>query len=158
VLQEVSSIERLLTLLPDTPAIYPAWKEIVADNKVQGVKVYDTRLVAIMTVYAVESVLTFNIACSGESDHGSGVKPISVPVDSDPAIGAERRWQSDCSRSDRNRQGEVEEPLGTEINDQGHRNDVGRRYRVCAQSNGEYNATQEMIGPYFQTHNPTHKF
>jgi predicted nucleic acid-binding protein len=36
VLQEVSSIERLLTLLPDIPAIYPAWKEIVADNKVQG--------------------------------------------------------------------------------------------------------------------------
>jgi hypothetical protein len=36
VLQEVSSIERLLTFLPDIPAIYPAWKEIVADNKVQG--------------------------------------------------------------------------------------------------------------------------
>ena len=62
VLQEVSSIERLLTLLPDIPAIYPAWKEIVADNKVQGVKVYDARLVAIMTVYAVESILTFNTA------------------------------------------------------------------------------------------------
>jgi predicted nucleic acid-binding protein len=62
VLQEVSSIERLLTLLPDIPAIYPAWKEIVADNNVQGVKVYDARLVAIMTVYAVESVLTFNTA------------------------------------------------------------------------------------------------
>jgi predicted nucleic acid-binding protein len=46
VLQEVSSIERLLTLLPDIPAIYPAWKEIVADNKVQGVKVYDARLMA----------------------------------------------------------------------------------------------------------------
>lgn len=61
VLQEVS-IGRLLTLLPDIPALYPAWKEIVADNKVQGVKVYDARLVAIMTVYAVESVLTFNTA------------------------------------------------------------------------------------------------
>ena len=52
VLQEVSSIERLLTLLPDIPAVYPAWKEIVADNNVQGVEVYDARLVAIMTVYA----------------------------------------------------------------------------------------------------------
>ena len=49
-------------LQPDIRAIYPAWKEIVADNKVQGVKVYDARLVAIMTVYAVESVLTFNTA------------------------------------------------------------------------------------------------
>jgi len=60
VLQEVSSIEKLLILLPDVPAVYAAWKEIVRDHKVQGVKVYDARLVATMNVYAVESVLTFN--------------------------------------------------------------------------------------------------
>jgi|SRR5579859_5684326 len=60
VLQEVSSIERLLTLLPEVPAIYAAWKQIVNEYKVQGVKVYDARLVATMNVYAVESVLTFN--------------------------------------------------------------------------------------------------
>lgn len=59
-LQEVSSIERLLTLLPDVPAIYSAWKEIVRDHKIQGVKVYDARLVAVMNVYAVEGILTFN--------------------------------------------------------------------------------------------------
>ncbi len=62
VLREVSSIERFLTLLPDIPAIYPAWKEIVKEHKVQGVKVYDARLVAIMTVHAIDSVLTFNAA------------------------------------------------------------------------------------------------
>ena len=37
-----------------------AWKVIVRDHKVQGVKVYDARLVAVMSVYAVESILTFN--------------------------------------------------------------------------------------------------
>jgi hypothetical protein len=37
------------------------------------------------------------------------VMPISVPVDSDQVIGAERRWRGDCVRSDRNRQEEVEE-------------------------------------------------
>jgi predicted nucleic acid-binding protein len=61
-LQEVTSIEGALTLLPDVPAIYPAWKQIVHDHAVQGVKVYDARLVAIMSVYAVESILTFNTA------------------------------------------------------------------------------------------------
>ena len=61
-LQEGSSIEKLLTLLPDIPAIYAAWKEVVKDGKVQGVKVYDARLVAIMKVYAVESLLTLNAA------------------------------------------------------------------------------------------------
>ena len=62
VLQEVSSIEKLLTLLPDVPALYNAWKQIVKDHRVQGVKVYDARLVATMSVYTVESVLTFNTA------------------------------------------------------------------------------------------------
>ena len=59
-LQEVGNIEKSLTLLPDIPAIYAAWKQIVKDHKVQGVKVYDARLVAIMNVCAVESVLTLN--------------------------------------------------------------------------------------------------
>jgi predicted nucleic acid-binding protein len=59
-LQEVSNIEKSLTLLPDVPAIYSAWKQIVAAHQVRGVKVYDARLAAIMSVYAVESLLTFN--------------------------------------------------------------------------------------------------
>jgi predicted nucleic acid-binding protein len=61
VLREVSDIERLLTLLPDTPSIYPAWKQLVRDHKVQGVKVFDARIVATMNVYSVENVLTFNV-------------------------------------------------------------------------------------------------
>lgn len=59
---DVGSIERLLTLLPDTPAIYTVWKEIVKNHKVQGVKVYDARLVATMNVYSIDGVLTFNAA------------------------------------------------------------------------------------------------
>src|SRR5437899_1522404 len=62
VLEEVNSIENLLTLLPDIPAIYPVWKRIVQDHGVHGVKVYDARLVAVMSVYAIDSVLTFNVA------------------------------------------------------------------------------------------------
>lgn len=59
-LQEVSNIERLLTLLPDVPAVYNVWKEIVREYKVQGVKVYDARLIASMMVYQVGSILTFD--------------------------------------------------------------------------------------------------
>ena len=62
VLREVASIEESLTLLPDVPAIYGAWKRLVRDYEVQGVKVYDARLVAVMSVYAVESILSFNDA------------------------------------------------------------------------------------------------
>ena len=45
-LREVASIEESLTLLPDVPAIYAAWKRIVNEHRVQGVRVYDARLVA----------------------------------------------------------------------------------------------------------------
>jgi predicted nucleic acid-binding protein len=62
VLGEVSSIEDLLTLLPDIPAIYPVWKRLVEHHRVQDVKVFDARLVAVMNVYAIDSVLTFNSA------------------------------------------------------------------------------------------------
>lgn len=79
-LQEVSSIEKLLTLLPDIPAIYPAWKELVRDHKVQGVKVYDARMVATMNIYAVESVLTFNAADFKRYGSVTALHPSSLPV------------------------------------------------------------------------------
>jgi predicted nucleic acid-binding protein len=79
-LREVSNIEFLLTLLPDIPAIYPAWKEIVRRHNVQGVKVHDARLVAIMTVYAVESILTFNDADFKRYSEIAVIHPYSIPV------------------------------------------------------------------------------
>jgi predicted nucleic acid-binding protein len=60
ILQEVAQIEALLELLPDTPGIYPEWKRIVREFKVQGVKVYDARIVPLANVYGVGSILTFN--------------------------------------------------------------------------------------------------
>ncbi len=62
VLQEVAQIEALLELLPDTPSIYPEWKRIVREFKVQGTKVYDARIVALANVYGLDSILTFNAA------------------------------------------------------------------------------------------------
>lgn len=78
VLLEISSIEKLLTLLPDIPAIYPAWKETVRNHKVEGVKVYDARLVAIMSVYSVESVLTFNTADFKRYNNITALHPSSM--------------------------------------------------------------------------------
>ena len=60
VVREVASIENLLTLLPDILGIYSEWKRVVAQHKVQGVKVYDARLVAVMNRYGVDTMLTFN--------------------------------------------------------------------------------------------------
>ena len=62
VVLEIQAIETLLTLLPDTPAIYPEWKRLIADFSVMGLKVFDARLVAIMNVHGVKSILTYNTA------------------------------------------------------------------------------------------------
>jgi predicted nucleic acid-binding protein len=62
VLQEVVNIENVLTLLPDSAGIYTEWKHIVSTNRVQGVKVYDARLVAVANVHGIGSILTFDAA------------------------------------------------------------------------------------------------
>jgi predicted nucleic acid-binding protein len=62
VVKEVASIENLLTLLPDVPGIYPEWKRIVTRHSMQGVKVHNARLVAVMNLYDVDTLLTFNAA------------------------------------------------------------------------------------------------
>jgi predicted nucleic acid-binding protein len=76
--REVSNIELLLTMLPEIPAIYTAWKQIVSEHRVQGVKVHDARLVAIMNVYAVESVLTFNDADFKRYSRITSIHPSSI--------------------------------------------------------------------------------
>ena len=58
---EVEKIERILTLLRDSPATYTEWKRLVIKHSVVGVKVHDTRLVAAMNVHGVGRILTFNV-------------------------------------------------------------------------------------------------
>jgi predicted nucleic acid-binding protein len=60
-LAEVEKIERILTRLPDTPAVYGEWKRLVVQYSVIGSKVHDARLVATMNVHSVHRILTFNI-------------------------------------------------------------------------------------------------
>jgi predicted nucleic acid-binding protein len=57
---EIERLERFFTVLPETPAIYPAWKRLVFENQVSGKQAYDARLVAAMQVHSVTSILTFN--------------------------------------------------------------------------------------------------
>jgi predicted nucleic acid-binding protein len=57
----VEHIERVFALLPDEPAIHAVWKRLVTTHGVIGNRVYDTRLVAAMTVHRVGLILTFNV-------------------------------------------------------------------------------------------------
>src|SRR5271166_4313606 len=58
---EVEKIERILTLLRDSPATYTEWKRLVIKHSVLGGKVHDARLVAAMNVHGVGKILTFDV-------------------------------------------------------------------------------------------------
>jgi predicted nucleic acid-binding protein len=59
---EITKLERIFTILPEIPAIYPQWRQLVFTHQVKGVNVHDTKLVAAMMMHNVTHILTFNIA------------------------------------------------------------------------------------------------
>jgi predicted nucleic acid-binding protein len=75
---EVATIEELLTLLPDSPAIFPEWKRLVTQYRVGGVKVHDARLAAVASVYGIESILTFNGEDFARFEHLAVLHPSDV--------------------------------------------------------------------------------
>jgi predicted nucleic acid-binding protein len=54
--------EATFPYLPETPAIYPAWKALVGALGIIGKQVHDARLVAVCHAHAVTHLLTFNVA------------------------------------------------------------------------------------------------
>ena len=53
--------QTLLRILPETPEIFPAWRQLVLRYRVYGLKVHDARIVAAMTVHQVARILTFDL-------------------------------------------------------------------------------------------------
>jgi predicted nucleic acid-binding protein len=57
---ELTRLEGIFTVLPDSSAIYGQWRRLVRLHGVMGVKVHDARLVAAMLVHGITHILTFN--------------------------------------------------------------------------------------------------
>jgi predicted nucleic acid-binding protein len=51
----------VLTVLPDSPAVYEEWKRLVVAHTVLGTKVHDAKLVATMNVNGLVRILTFDV-------------------------------------------------------------------------------------------------
>jgi len=58
--RRVRYIERLGTILPETPEVYHAWRKIAAEHGLIGVAVHDARLVAMMKVSGIKTIITLN--------------------------------------------------------------------------------------------------
>lgn len=54
-------LEKLFTLLSDSPDVYPEWRRLIVAYGVSGKQVYDARLVASMISHDITHILTFNI-------------------------------------------------------------------------------------------------
>ncbi len=57
---ELTRIKNMFDLLPETPAIYPAWESLVIQYRVFGKPAHDARLVAAMNVNGLTAILTFD--------------------------------------------------------------------------------------------------
>lgn len=59
---EISRPEGFFSVLPESTEVYSEWKRLVAEHKVQGVKVHDARIVAARNVHGITRIVTFNAA------------------------------------------------------------------------------------------------
>ncbi len=59
--RRAKELESKLRLLADTAAVHLEWRKLLVTHRVSGVQVHDARLVALMRVYGVGRVLTFNV-------------------------------------------------------------------------------------------------
>lgn len=76
----LQDLEKAFSLLPDSPNVYPVWRQLVVDYDVSGVQVHDARLVAVMIAHDVKHILTFNVTdFERYADEGiEGVDPAAV--------------------------------------------------------------------------------
>lgn len=75
---EISRLESLLTLLPDSQTIYREWRKIVLDNSVLGKQVHDARIVAAMNVHQITKLLTFNLKDFKRFGHITLIDPNTI--------------------------------------------------------------------------------
>ena len=57
---ELTKIEQIFDLLPDTTEVYKNWRELVVKHSVSGIQVHDAKIAAAMKAHNIENLLTFN--------------------------------------------------------------------------------------------------
>jgi len=78
---ELIRLEGIFSILPDTPYIYPQWKQLVEEHEVKGVNVHDAKLVAVMLVNGISHILTFNTEDFRRFSHITVVNPSEITTE-----------------------------------------------------------------------------
>lgn len=81
---ELTRLLSLFPLLADTPAVFPAWEQLVTRHGVLGKQAHDARLVAAMAVHQVTHLLTFNVTDFSRYPGVTVIDPATVPAPGGP--------------------------------------------------------------------------
>lgn len=76
--QQLQTFLRRFPLLDDGPAVFDAWRRLVAVHGVRGKQVHDARLVAVMEAHQISHILTFNVAAFVRYPGVTVVNPTSI--------------------------------------------------------------------------------
>jgi predicted nucleic acid-binding protein len=58
--KEVADLQERFPVLPDSPEVFTRWLDLVQRFPIQGKRVHDARLVAVLQAHGVEHLITFN--------------------------------------------------------------------------------------------------
>ena len=76
---ELSQLETVVAILPETLEVFAEWKRLVLAHEVRGVQVHDARLAANMRVHGISNLLTLNGADFRRFPDILPVKPADLP-------------------------------------------------------------------------------
>jgi len=76
--RETKKLKRIFKLLPDAPAIFAEWEQLVIRHQVTGKPTHDARLVAAMMAHQITHILTFNTDDFKRFSGITAVHPTSV--------------------------------------------------------------------------------
>jgi predicted nucleic acid-binding protein len=78
---EIATLRRFFRLLPASPDVLEAWQQIVIALGVSGKPTHDAHLAAVMQVYSVTHVLTFNAADFKRFPGITALDPVQISRD-----------------------------------------------------------------------------
>ena len=76
---ELAKIEGFFQIICENPESYETWKALLITNRVMGVQVHDTRLVAVMKTYGITQIVTFNVADFARFSEIEALHPDKIP-------------------------------------------------------------------------------
>jgi predicted nucleic acid-binding protein len=75
---ELEKLRRLFRVLSSTPGVLEVWQRVVPTLGITGKQTHDAHLVAVMEVYSINNILTFNTGHFGRFSNIAVIDPAQI--------------------------------------------------------------------------------